>query len=73
MLASGAPYPMVVLPVDGEYWMEGTNHVLTRDIRDRPMFPTIDLSKCQLTEDAAAHEYRRHFLGKVSILVVEKC
>ncbi|XP_057303969.1 rap1 GTPase-activating protein 1-like isoform X3 [Hydractinia symbiolongicarpus] len=64
VLALGAPYPMVVLPVDGEYWMEGNYHVLSRDTDDRPVFPSIDMSRCSVLEDNSVYNYRRHFVGK---------
>ena len=56
---------MVVLPVDGEYWMEGTYHILSRDMDDRPIFPKLDLSRCMLSEDNSVYNYRRNFVGKV--------
>lgn len=67
VLALGAPYPMVVLPVEGDYWMEGTYHVLSRDLYDRPIFPTIDRSRCILDEDQSVYTYRKHFAGKEHI------
>ena len=56
---------MVVLPVDGEYWMEGNYHVLSRDNNDRPIYPSIDMSRCSLDEDDNMYNYRQNFAGKV--------
>ena len=57
---------MVVLPVDGEFWMEGTYHVLSRDMNDRPIYPNIDMSRCTVNEDNnSVLEYRKHFAGRV--------
>lgn len=64
VLALGAPFPMVVLPVDGEFWMEGTYHILSRDMEDRPLFPQIDMSRCTVNEETGVLDYRRHFAGK---------
>ncbi|XP_066911942.1 rap1 GTPase-activating protein 1-like isoform X4 [Clytia hemisphaerica] len=64
VLACGKPYPMVVLPVEGDYWMEGTYHILSRDMYDRPIFPTIDRSRCVLDDDQTVYNYRRNFAGK---------
>ena len=71
MLALGAPFPMVVLPVDGEFWMEGTYHVLSRDMNDRPIYPSIDMSRCTINEDNnSVLEYRKHFAGRVRMVYV---
>lgn len=66
VLALGPPYPLVVLPVEGDYWMEGTNHIQQRDRQNRPVIPKFDLSKCVVESDRTASVYRRNFLGKVS-------
>ena len=64
-LAVGPPYPMVVLPVEGDYWMEGTNHIEQRDMLNRSVMPRFDLSKCMVESDYTATVYRKNFLGKV--------
>ncbi|XP_065061296.1 rap1 GTPase-activating protein 1-like isoform X4 [Rhopilema esculentum] len=64
VLALGSPYPLVVLPVEGDYWMEGTNHILQRDKQNRPVMPRVDLSKCVVDSDHTATVYRNNFLGK---------
>lgn len=69
VLALGAPYPLVVLPVEGDYWMEGTNHILQRDTHNRPMIPVVDLSRCIVESDHTASAYRENFLGKVCIIL----
>ena len=56
---------MVVLPVEGDYWMEGTNHIEHRDKLNRPIIPQFDLSKCVVESDDTATVYRKNFLGKV--------
>ena len=60
---------MIVLPVEGDYWMEGTYHILSRDMYDRPIFPTIDRSRCILDEDQSIYNYRRNFAGRVNFVV----
>eukprot|EP00794_Sanderia_malayensis_P015070 gene15070-16625_t len=64
VLSLGPPYPMVVLPVEGDYWMEGTNHILQKDMHNRPVIPRVDLSKCVVELDETAHAYRESFLGR---------
>lgn len=69
--------------MDGEYWMEGTYHILSRDMNnERPIFPTVDMSLCSLTEDTSVYNYRKNFAGKVGVFLnlkfhkttsVEKC
>jgi len=64
VLALGPPYPLVVLPVEGDYWMEGTNHIERRDRHSRPITPNFDLSKCVVESDYTSTIYRENFLGR---------
>ena len=72
-LAVGPPYPMVVLPVEGDYWMEGTNHIEQRDMLNRSIMPKFDLSKCMVESDYTATVYRKNFLGKVCNIDAFSC
>ncbi|XP_037928175.1 rap1 GTPase-activating protein 1 isoform X3 [Teleopsis dalmanni] len=54
-LAKPAPYPMIILPINGGYWVEGTEHECSFDARGNPMlsqttwmakFETDDTAKC---------------------------
>lgn len=66
-LERGPPYPMVLLPANGEYWMEGNSHVSLRNADKYPIFPTIDMTKCNLTENDSVYNYRKCFFGKEHI------
>ncbi|XP_069774378.1 rap1 GTPase-activating protein 1 isoform X7 [Narcine bancroftii] len=57
------PYPIILLPQFGGYWIEGTNH----DITSSPETEQISSppSKLKLECNPIAKIYRKHFLGKV--------
>ncbi|GBP12378.1 Rap1 GTPase-activating protein 1 [Eumeta japonica] len=62
VLAKGAPYPMVCLPLSG-YWVDGTDHECTFDSRGNPMLPqTTWMAKFE-TDDTAKC-YRRFYAGR---------
>lgn len=69
VLSLGPPYPLVVLPVEGDYWMEGTNHIQQRDRHSGPILPKFNLSKCIVESDQTATVYRTKFLGKVNAFI----
>lgn len=58
VLAAGGPYPLVVLPVGGEYWLEGSNH----RILSGSDFKSVD---CKIETNNVIQSYRRDFMGKV--------
>ena len=62
MLAAGGPYPLVVLPVGGEYWLEGSNHSYFTSTDYR----AID---CKIEMNNVIQSYRRDFMGKVPHLI----
>ncbi|XP_031567851.1 rap1 GTPase-activating protein 1-like [Actinia tenebrosa] len=64
VLASGGPYPLVVLPVSGEYWLEGSNHQCTVNNGSHMLIPHFDTQKCFIEIDQAVEYYRNFFLGK---------
>lgn len=57
VLAAGGPYPLVVLPVGGEYWLEGSNHrhISHTDYR---------AADCRIEMNNVIQSYRRDFMGK---------
>ncbi|XP_042644339.1 rap1 GTPase-activating protein 1 isoform X2 [Tyto alba] len=64
VLQKGWPYPLIILPQFGGYWIEGTSHnhsSLSPALSDVP-FPWS--GKVKLESDPTAKLYRRHFLGK---------
>ncbi|XP_030384658.1 rap1 GTPase-activating protein 1 isoform X2 [Scaptodrosophila lebanonensis] len=63
VLAKPAPYPMIVRPMHGGYWMDGTEHECSYDARGNPVlsqttwmakFETDDTAKC----------YRRFYVAR---------
>lgn len=63
MLAAGGPYPLVVPPVGGEYWLEGINHRVTSNSD----FRSVD---CKIETNNIIQSYRRDFIGKVQLHVI---
>lgn len=61
MLAAGGPYPLVVLPVGGEYWLEGSNH----HVVGNSDFKSVD---CRIETNNIIQSYRRDFMGKVPVI-----
>ncbi|XP_067622688.1 rap1 GTPase-activating protein 1 isoform X2 [Eurosta solidaginis] len=62
-LAKNAPYPMIILPLNGGYWVDGTEHECSFDARGNPMLPqTTWMSKFE-TDDTAKC-YRRFFAAR---------
>ncbi|XP_068812561.1 rap1 GTPase-activating protein 1 isoform X4 [Struthio camelus] len=64
VLQKGWPYPLIILPQFGGYWIEGTSHSLSSlnpALSDIP-FPWS--GKVKLESDPTAKLYRKHFLGK---------
>ncbi|XP_074666967.1 rap1 GTPase-activating protein 1-like isoform X4 [Strix aluco] len=64
VLQKGWPYPLIILPQFGGYWIEGTSHNLSSlspTLSDVP-FPWS--GKMKLESDPTAKLYRKHFLGK---------
>lgn len=57
VLAAGGPYPLVVLPVEGEYWLEGSNHRIIKSSD----YKAID---CKIETNDIIQSYRRDFIGK---------
>ncbi|XP_063001624.1 rap1 GTPase-activating protein 1 [Elgaria multicarinata webbii] len=62
VLGREGPFPLILLPQFGGYWIEGTNHELTA-------LPEMELlqsptSKVKLECNHMARIYRKHFLGK---------
>ncbi|XP_069834937.1 rap1 GTPase-activating protein 1-like isoform X5 [Dendropsophus ebraccatus] len=61
VLRRGHPLPLLVVPQQGGYWIEGTNHSLPSPESDLPA-PYDRLRILQ--SDPTARFYRKHFLGK---------
>ncbi|XP_012731031.3 rap1 GTPase-activating protein 1 isoform X4 [Fundulus heteroclitus] len=64
VLGKKSPFPLILLPQFGGYWIEGTNHELGKagDLEHhRPPSPN---SRTKLECNTMATLYRKHFLGK---------
>ncbi|XP_036340854.1 rap1 GTPase-activating protein 1 [Rhagoletis pomonella] len=62
-LAKTAPYPMIILPLNGGYWVDGTDHECSFDARGNPMLPeTTWMAKFE-TDDTAKC-YRRFYAAR---------
>ncbi|XP_026781492.1 rap1 GTPase-activating protein 1 isoform X5 [Pangasianodon hypophthalmus] len=63
VLKRKAPFPLILLPQFGGYWIEGTNHELsTIPAHEEP--PPCPASQIKLESNSIAKIYRKHFLGK---------
>ncbi|XP_039611610.1 rap1 GTPase-activating protein 1-like isoform X3 [Polypterus senegalus] len=62
VLGRNSPYPLILLPQFGGYWIEGTNHELnsTKDAE----LQSLPTSHIRLECNTVAKLYRKHFLGK---------
>ncbi|XP_044250914.2 rap1 GTPase-activating protein 1 isoform X2 [Drosophila takahashii] len=62
-LGKSAPYPMIMLPLHGGYWMDGTEHECGYDPRGNPLLPqTTWMAKFE-TDDTAKC-YRRFYAAR---------
>ncbi|XP_055254923.1 rap1 GTPase-activating protein 1 isoform X4 [Moschus berezovskii] len=62
VLGREGPFPLILLPQFGGYWIEGTNHEITSIAETEPLqSPT---TKVKLECNHTARLYRKHFLGK---------
>uniref|UniRef100_A0AAR2JNA2 Rap-GAP domain-containing protein n=1 Tax=Pygocentrus nattereri TaxID=42514 RepID=A0AAR2JNA2_PYGNA len=63
VLGRKAPFPLILLPQFGGYWIEGTNHELgSAPAPEEP--PPCPASEVKLETNSTAKIYRKHFLGK---------
>uniref|UniRef100_A0A7N8XQH0 RAP1 GTPase activating protein b n=1 Tax=Mastacembelus armatus TaxID=205130 RepID=A0A7N8XQH0_9TELE len=65
VLGRSSPFPLILLPQFGGYWIEGTNH----EPKDPPEGdqPPCPISHIKLETNSTAKIYRKHFMGKVRI------
>nr|XP_032817962.1 rap1 GTPase-activating protein 1-like isoform X2 [Petromyzon marinus] len=79
VLDRGGPYPQVILPQFGGYWIEGSHPPSPEPTSPTPVTPATPATPCcptcpsmpdaaatgpQLEGNPTAHTYRRHFLGQ---------
>ncbi|XP_026162178.1 rap1 GTPase-activating protein 1 isoform X2 [Mastacembelus armatus] len=62
VLGRSSPFPLILLPQFGGYWIEGTNH----EPKDPPEGdqPPCPISHIKLETNSTAKIYRKHFMGK---------
>ncbi|XP_050930333.1 rap1 GTPase-activating protein 1 isoform X2 [Lates calcarifer] len=62
VLGRSSPFPLILLPQFGGYWIEGTNH----EPKDPPEAeqPPCPTSHIKLETNSTAKIYRKHFMGK---------
>ena len=63
VLGREGPFPLILLPQFGGYWIEGTNHQLS-GAPESPPTPAPS-TRARLEGNHTAKIYRKHFLGKV--------
>ncbi|XP_037540704.1 rap1 GTPase-activating protein 1 [Nematolebias whitei] len=61
VLGRTSPFPLILLPQFGGYWIEGTNHELGEAELPRPPSPN---TRTKLECNTTAALFRKHFLGK---------
>ncbi|XP_014464726.1 rap1 GTPase-activating protein 1 isoform X6 [Alligator mississippiensis] len=64
VLRKGWPYPLIILPQFGGYWIEGTNHSFSNLTQAPSDLPSPCSGKVKLECDPTAKLYRKYFLGK---------
>nr|XP_009666069.1 PREDICTED: rap1 GTPase-activating protein 1 [Struthio camelus australis] len=62
VLGREGPFPLILLPQFGGYWIEGTNHQLSGTPVPSP--PPTPATRAKLECNHTAKIYRKHFLGK---------
>lgn len=66
VLGRKSPFPLILLPQFGGYWIEGTNHELSDTVDSGQLQPLSPNTRTKLECNTTASLYRKHFLGKVS-------
>lgn len=63
-LAKAGPYPMIVLPSNGGYWVDGTDHECTFDARGNPVLMHNNAWRGKFEMDDTAKCYRRFYVNR---------
>lgn len=71
VLGREGPFPLILLPQFGGYWIEGTNHQLS-GAPEPPLNPAPG-TRVRLEGNHTAKIYRKHFLGKVGTRECGSC
>lgn len=66
MLKKPGPYPLVVLPPGGGYWIDGIHHGYPSDSLGNPILPKYEFVP-KIERDETAQLYRKFCYGKASV------
>uniref|UniRef100_A0AAQ4NSZ0 Rap-GAP domain-containing protein n=1 Tax=Gasterosteus aculeatus aculeatus TaxID=481459 RepID=A0AAQ4NSZ0_GASAC len=64
VLGRKSPFPLILLPQFGGYWIEGTNHDTSCAVETVHPQPTSPTTSAKLQCNTTATLFRKHFLGK---------
>lgn len=64
VLGRKSPFPLILLPQFGGYWIEGTNHELSDTVDAEQLQPLSPSTRTKLECNTTATLFRKHFLGK---------
>ncbi|XP_062422017.1 rap1 GTPase-activating protein 1-like isoform X13 [Pungitius pungitius] len=64
VLGRKSPFPLILLPQFGGYWIEGTNHETSCAVETEHPQPTSPTAISKLQCNTTATLFRKHFLGK---------
>ncbi|XP_061840452.1 rap1 GTPase-activating protein 1 isoform X12 [Nerophis lumbriciformis] len=64
VLGKKSPFPLILLPQFGGYWIEGTNHELSNTLDSEELQTLSPDSRTKLECNTTATLYRKHFLAK---------
>ncbi|RVE70849.1 hypothetical protein OJAV_G00068720 [Oryzias javanicus] len=64
VLGRKSPFPLILLPQFGGYWIEGTTHELSDSVEAEQLRPPSPNSRTKLECNTTATLFRKHFLGK---------
>ncbi|XP_033825097.1 rap1 GTPase-activating protein 1 isoform X2 [Periophthalmus magnuspinnatus] len=64
VLGRKSPFPLILLPQFGGYWIEGTNHEVADGLESEQVPPLSPTTRTKLECNSTATIYRKHYLGK---------
>ncbi|KAM9855926.1 rap1 GTPase-activating protein 1 isoform 6-T6 [Aulostomus maculatus] len=64
VLGRKSPFPLILLPQFGGYWIEGTNHELSNTLDTEQLQPLSPDTRTKLECNTTATLFRKHFLAK---------
>ncbi|XP_039656746.1 rap1 GTPase-activating protein 1 isoform X15 [Perca fluviatilis] len=64
VLGRKSPFPLILLPQFGGYWIEGTNHEMSDTVETEQPQPQSPNNRTKLECNTTATIFRKHFLGK---------